>query len=214
MSRVSGYNHINTIADAKGFSDEERKIAVDEAAKVAEDSFVPAVFKEDKSDTLDISENYKAQKQERTLDELMDFVKSSDVQQKYDKHAAVSNFINSKTTLNTKPDDHLSDADKAKKSLVEKMKDALDENEEKQMDVNSIAKKIARGRKCSKKELEYLKKTDEVKYRKAIAANEARKLTETRLKGIKDKEQLRNAINSAKAAALGTSDTDFAILIS
>lgn len=99
----------------------------------------------------------------------------------------------------------------ANKKHMEELNKKLAENK---YDVNSTARKIARGRNVSKEELEFLRKKNERLYRKALLANEQRSYDEKRLRSTRDVKKRRQYINSMKLSNAFYKDTEFAGLCS
>lgn len=123
-----------------------------------------------------------------------------------------------KSTKNNGEDKKLSDTIKecleqieANKKHMEELNKKLAENK---YDVNSTARKIARGRNVSKEELEFLRKKNERLYRKALLANEQRSYDEKRLRSTRNVKKRRQYINSMKLSNAFYKDTEFAGLCS
>lgn len=123
-----------------------------------------------------------------------------------------------KSTQNNGEDKKLSDTVKECLEKIEANKKSLEELRERlaasKFDVNSTARKIARGRSVSKEELEFLRKKNERLYRKALLANEQRCYDEKRLRSTRDVKKRRQYINSMKLANACYRDTEFAGLCS
>lgn len=115
-------------------------------------------------------------------------------------------------------DKKLSDIVKECLEKIEANKKSLEELRERlaasKFDVNSTARKIARGKSVSKEELEFLRKKNEQLYRKALLANEQRHYDEQRLRSTRDVKKRRQYINNLKLAIACYKDTEFAGLCS
>lgn len=151
-------------------------------------------------------------KAEMTNEELMEFAQSIASENEKAVKKIISEHVQKPVRSEQKKLDFQKSINDPAKAFKEQMDKALEDSKKRSYDKKKIAKKIARGQKCSKKELEFLEENDPLLYSKAVAANESRKMTEARIRSIKSEEQLKKAVAMAKASCAG-SDADFSELL-
>ncbi len=187
MSRVSGYNYINVMLQAKGYTKEEAAKAVAEAE--ADIHSRVTVSKESEKDIITL-ENYKkslreAEETEAKINRRSDY---------YDNESYMER-INGISQM----DKDLEKCNRIRNKFKEYMDKYLEEAKKRSMDVKKIARKIARGKIPSNKELKFIKENAPLLYNKARAANQARMAKEARLRRMAADELERELLKLSDA---------------
>ncbi len=182
MSRINSYNYMNVMLQSRGYSKED-------AAKFIADAEADIYSKDNNGNLSDedkqIMDDYKKSLREAEKTEAK-INRGRDI---YDNESYCK-----RENGKSKMDEDLDVSNKEKKQLKEQMDKILEESKKRAVDTKKIAQKIAKGKNATKKELEFIKENDPALYRKALAANQARKAKETRIMNIDDADELKREL--------------------